>query len=66
MKTITESYFGQELIPLDIVVYDGEKIYICKTVGNEVPMYYDKNGLSAMELSSIDIKEFEEIYYAKD
>lgn len=62
--TITDSYFGAELTPIDIIQTRYGKIYVCsvKYYGSNKIVFYDKDGNDPMELSSIDIEEFEEIF----
>jgi hypothetical protein len=69
MGTITESYFGIELVPFDVVESCVGTIYICTDINGDVHLY-DSTGVGAGgTLSSIDVDEFNEIYnktYKKD
>ena len=69
MGTITESYFGIELAPFDVVESFVGTIYICTDINCDVHLY-DSTGVGAGgTLSSIDVDEFNEIYnktYKKD
>lgn len=61
MRTITESYFGSELTPIEIIKTKYGNIYVCESKGFNKPkiVFYDENGSDPMELSYIDIDEFE-------
>lgn len=61
MGTITESYFGIELVPFDVVESCVGTIYICTDINGDVHLY-DSTGEGAARLSSIDVDEFNEIY----
>lgn len=60
-ETITESYFGIELVPFDIVESCVGTIYICTDIDGDVHVY-NANGEGAAMLSSINVDEFNEIY----
>jgi hypothetical protein len=60
--TITESYFGIELVPFDVVESCVGTIYICTDINGDVHVYNSDGQGAALSLSSIDVDEFNEIY----
>lgn len=61
-ETITESYFGIELVPFDVVESCVGKIYICTDINGDVHVYNANGEGAGGILSSIDVDEFNEIY----
>jgi len=61
METISESYFGVELTPVEIIHSSHGKIYVCVDHENELALY-NESGESAMSLSTIDVEEFMEVF----
>lgn len=58
-KSITESYFGAEIVPVNIIDTMYGKIYVGLLENDYI--FYNEIGNDPMELSSINIDEFEEI-----
>ena len=61
METISESYFGVELTPVEIIHSSYGVIYVCVDHSNDLALY-NESGESAMSLSTIDVKEFMEVF----
>ena len=60
-RYIQEGYFGAEIEPVKILDTEYGKIYIGRLKYNSQYkfVFYDENGSDPVELSSIDIEEFE-------
>lgn len=61
IRYIQEGYFGAEIEPMRILETEFGKIYVGKIKDNSKDkfVFYDESGSDPVELSSIDIQEFE-------
>jgi hypothetical protein len=61
IQYIEEGYFGAEIEPMRILETEFGKIYVGKLIfhGEEKFVFYSEDGTDPVELSSIDIQEFE-------
>lgn len=61
IQYIEENYFGAEIEPVRILETEFGKIYVGKIKYNSQDkfVFYDESGSDTVELSSIDIEQFE-------
>jgi len=64
-NTISENYFGSEAEPLDIIESKYGKIYVLRDEDDDI-RFYDENGDDPLNLSYIDVSEFNKIFEEKN